>query len=36
MENRLMKNVMRFVVLASLLAIAVEVQVLTGFGFTGG
>jgi hypothetical protein len=36
MENRLMKNVMRLVVLASLLAIAANVQLLLGRAFLGG
>ena len=36
MENRLMKNVMRMVVLASMLAIAANVQLLLGHVLLGG
>ena len=36
MENRLMKNVMRLVVLASMLAIAVNVQLLLDHAFPWG
>ena len=36
MENRLMKNVMRLVVFASLLAITNNIQLLLGLVFLGG